>query len=171
MRMALKLTPTSVIVLGLVEASGEATPYELKQGVAASVGNFWSVPHSQLYAEPERLAEAGYLSERREEGGRRRRVYRITPQGRRALEAWRRKPPEELGELREPGLLKLFFGADPQAVARTQVELHRAKLAEYEERARFDPGTGPRGPWLALQAGIRHTKEWIAFWGELAKGG
>jgi DNA-binding PadR family transcriptional regulator len=169
--MAVMLTPTSVIVLGLVEAAGEATPYELKQGVAASVGNFWSVPHSQLYAEPERLAKAGYLSERREEAGRRRRLYRITAQGRQALEAWRREPPEELGELREPGLLKVFFGADPREVARVQLELHRAKLAEYEERARHDPGTGPRGPWITLQAGIRHSKEWVAFWEELAKGG
>lgn len=167
----LKLTPTSIIVLGLVEAAGEATPYDLKQGVAASVGNFWSVPHSQLYAEPDRLAEAGLLSERREEGGRRRRVYRITGQGRAALAAWRGEPPEDLGELREPGLLKLFFGADPVELARAQLELHRAKLAEYEERARFDPGTGPRGPWLALQAGIRHAREWIAFWEELAESG
>ena len=169
--MAVKLTPTSVIVLGLVEATGEATPYDLKQGVAASVGNFWSVPHSQLYAEPERLARAGYLSERREEAGRRRRLYRITAHGRRVLEEWRREPPEELGELREPGLLKVFFGADAREVARVQLELHRAKLAEYEERARHDPGTGPRGPWITLQAGIRHSKEWVAFWEELAKGG
>ena len=168
--MGLKLTPTSVIVLGLVEASGEATPYDLKQGVAASVGNFWSVPHSQIYAEPERLAAAGYLTERREQGGRRRRVYAITAEGRRALEEWRREPPEELGELRDPGLLKLFFGADPREIAAIQLELHRAKLAEYEELAGSDPGSGPRGPWLALQAGIRHAREWVAFWEELAKG-
>ena len=44
----LSLTPTSFIVLGLVERSAGATPYELKQMVAASIGNFWSVPHSQL---------------------------------------------------------------------------------------------------------------------------
>ena len=69
----MQLTPTSYIVLGLLEAAdGEATPYDLKQAVAASVGNFWSIPHSQLYAEPERLARAGYLTEERETHGRRR---------------------------------------------------------------------------------------------------
>lgn len=159
-----------MIVLGLVEASGEATPYDLKQAVAASVGNFWSVPHSQLYAEPERLAKAGLLEERRETGGRRRRTYRVTPAGREALAAWRREPPADLGELREPGLLKVFFGADPVVVARAELPLHRERLAQYEERARLDDGGGPRGPWIALQAGIRHTREWIAYWEELAEG-
>ena len=38
---------------------GEATPYRLKQMVAASVGNFWTLQHAQLYTEPERLAKAG----------------------------------------------------------------------------------------------------------------
>ena len=53
------LTPTSYIVLGLVRYAGEATPYALKQMAAATVGNFFSIPHSQIYAEPERLAGAG----------------------------------------------------------------------------------------------------------------
>ena len=44
---------------GLVGQAGEATPYDLKQIVAATIGNFFSIPHSQLYAEPERLAKAG----------------------------------------------------------------------------------------------------------------
>ena len=54
-----RLTPTSYIVLGLLEAAGEATPYDLKRAVGTSVGNFWSLQHSQLYAEPARLASAG----------------------------------------------------------------------------------------------------------------
>ena len=106
------LTPTSYIVLGLLELYGEGTPYDLKARAAASIGNFWSVPHSALYAEPERLAEAGYLVERREAFGRRRKLYYLTDQGRQALEAWREAPTEGLPELRDPGLLKLFFGAD-----------------------------------------------------------
>ena len=76
-----RLTPTSFIVLGLIELSGEATPYDLKQAVGRSLGNFWSLQHAQLYSEPERLAEAGYLKERREEGGRRRRHYSLTAEG------------------------------------------------------------------------------------------
>ena len=65
----IQLTQTSYVVLGLVDQAGEATPYDLKQIVAATIGNFFSIPHSQLYAEPERLAKAGYLSERARAGG------------------------------------------------------------------------------------------------------
>ena len=32
-----------------------------------------------------------------------------------------------------------------------------------------DPGAGPRGPWLALEAGIHHEREWVRFWEELAE--
>src|SRR6201999_4095958 len=58
MSSEIRLTPTSYIVLGLIDAAGEATPYDLKQTVGLSLGNFWSLPHAQLYAEPERLAGA-----------------------------------------------------------------------------------------------------------------
>ena len=168
-RIGMKLTSTSYIVLGLLAQAGEATPYDLKQVVAASVGNFWSVPHSQLYAEPERLAGAGYLVERREATGRRRRLYSLTERGREALAAWRAEPTGELPELRDPGLLKLFFGAEERALAAVRCEAHRAKLAAYEARRRLDTGEGPRGPWLALEAGIAHEREWVRFWTQLAE--
>ena len=164
-----RLTPTSYIVLGLVELSGEATPYQLKQASAGSVGNFWSTPHAQFYTEPERLARAGLLSEEREEGGRRRRLYRLTPKGRAALEAWRSEPTAERAELRDPGLLKLFFGADPRPLARAQLEAHREKLAEYEW-IREQDGKGPEGPAATLEAGIAHEREWVRYWRRLAGG-
>jgi PadR family transcriptional regulator, regulatory protein AphA len=151
-------------VLGLIELSGEATPYELKTAVNLSLGNFWSLQHAQLYSEPERLAQAGYLKERREETGRRRRHYSLTKKGRDALAAWREETPERVLELRDLGLLKVFFGADPAQVAESQLEMHRRKLAEYEGLKRLDVGGPPRGPWLTLDAGIRHTKTSIEFW-------
>jgi PadR family transcriptional regulator, regulatory protein AphA len=166
-----KLTPTSYIVLGLVELAGEATPYSMKQGAAATVGSFWSVPHAQFYTEPERLAGAGLLHEEREEGGRRRRTYTLTPAGREALERWRGEITSELSELRDPGLLKLFFGADARSLAAAQAESHRRELAGYEEMRALDTGEGPRGPWLALDAGIGHAREWVRFWSELAETG
>ncbi len=158
------LNPTSFIVLGFVELSGEATPYDLKQAVNESVGNFWSMQHAQLYSEPERLADAGYLKQRREEGGRRRRHYSITRKGRDALAEWRSSPADRLYELRDLSLLKLFFGADPADLAEAQLEAHRRKLAEYEGMQRLDTGAEPRGPWLALEAGIGHERESIRFW-------
>ncbi len=164
----LSLTPTSVIVLGLLERAGEATPYDLKAMVAASVGNFWSVPHSAVYAEAQRLAKAGYLQERREPGGRRRRIYALTSDGLQALEQWRAEPTAALPELRDLALLKVFFGADPARVASAQLAAHRAKLAHYEALRAADDGQGPRGPSLTLDAGIGHEREWIDYWQRLA---
>ena len=166
----IRLTPTSYIVLGLLDFAGESTPYALKQLVAGSVGYFWTLQHAQLYTEPERLAGAGYVTEKREETGRRRRLYSITESGRRALEDWRTDTTTELAELREPALLKLFFGADPAALAAVQIPANRARLAEYEEiRDSMQPDVPP-GPRQALEMGIRFERAAIAFWEELAEG-
>lgn len=162
-----KLTPTSYIVLGLVELAGEATPYEMKQAAAASLGNFWTLQHAQFYTEPQRLAAAELLDEEREDGGRRRRLYRLTSAGRSALEQWRGEPTGDLGELREPALLKLFFGAPPAPLAAAQLAAHRSKLAAYEDRREQLAGAaGPAGPPATLEAGIAHEREWVRFWSE-----
>ena len=164
----IRLTPTSYIVLGLLEATGEMTPYDLKQAVAAGLGNFWSLQHAQLYTEPERLTKAGYLSERREEGGRRRRHYRVTERGRGALRAWLAEPTAELTELRDLALLKIYFGADPAKIAAAQVPAHEAQLAEYEELRAGDDEL-PEGPRISLEAGLTAERIWIDFWSRLAK--
>ena len=167
----LELTPTSYIVLGLIEALGEASPYDLKRSIAASVANFWSVPHSQTYREPERLGRAGYLTERREttRGGRARKLYAITPRGAEVLDAWRRAPAKGLPELRDPGLLKLFFGAEARALAAARRDAHQRHLEEFEAYLPQDDGSPPRGPWLVLEAGIAHEREWVRFWSALAE--
>ena len=164
-----RLSPVSYVVLGFVQWSGEATPYRLKQLVAASVGNFWTLQHAQLYTEPERLAKAGYLTEKRERGGRRRKVYTATDKGRRALEEWRAEPTDAIPELRAPALLKLFFGADPAALAPLQIKAHRRKLAEYESIRDSLPDDVPEGPRLALEAGIASARQQIEWWEGLGR--
>ena len=166
-----RLTATSYIVLGLlVRAGGEATPYALKQMAATSVGNFWTLHHAQLYSEPERLAGAGLVHEEREAGGRRRRTYSVTDAGRAALDAWLRSPAAVPGELRDPGLLQLFFGADRQALAGPQEALHAAKLREYETLFDVAGAHMPVGERLALEAGIAHEREWVRFWAGVGAG-
>jgi PadR family transcriptional regulator, regulatory protein AphA len=164
----LRLGPVSYVVLGFIELTGEATPYLLKQLVAGSVGNFWTVQHAQLYSEPERLAKAGYLTEERERGGRRRKLYKITDRGRRALADWRAAPTDAIPELRAPALLKLFFGADPAELAPLQLEAFRRKLAEYELIRDTMPDSVPDGPRLALEAGIANARQQIEWWERLA---
>jgi DNA-binding PadR family transcriptional regulator len=166
----IRLTPTSYVVLGLIERMTTATPYQLKQAVAAGLGEFWSLPHTQLYAECRRLAEAGLLDERREEAGRRRRIYRLARAGRDALDAWRSEPTAELYEIRDAGLLKLFFGADPKALAERQLEAHEEKLRWYQQLSEV-AADAPEGARLSLEAGIGHEREYIRFWSRLRDDG
>jgi PadR family transcriptional regulator, regulatory protein AphA len=166
----IQLTPTSFIVLGLLSNAEQATPYELKQMAGATVGQFWSLSHSQVYAEPERLARAGYLSEKREQGGRRRKRYSLTAKGRKAFEAWRDEPSRELYELRDPGLLQLAAGAHPARLAEAQLETHKQKLAELEQmRSTFDLTDAPESYRLVCECGIGHEREYVRFWSRLAK--
>ena len=168
MRGEVKLTPTSAIVLGLLDRLGEGTPYDLKLAAAQSVGHFWTFQHAQLYNETDRLAQAGLLNERREESGRRRRHYSLTPKGRKALDDWRAEPATDVAELRDLGLLKLFFGADPQGLGQAQLAAHEAKLREYYEIRKLDGGGEPRGPWITLECGIEHERQMIRFWKRMA---
>jgi PadR family transcriptional regulator, regulatory protein AphA len=167
----ISLTPTSYIVLGLVNAAGEATPYSLKQMAAATVGNFFSIPHSQLYAEPDRLAQAGYLSVRREEDGRRRKHYALTARGRKALSAWLEAPTEEMYELRDPGLLKLAMGSNPKRLARAQLPAHEERLRRFQEIQRILEASGaPAEQRLVVESGIGHEREYVRFWKRVAGG-
>ena len=166
----MQLTPTSYIVLGLLNWSGAATPYALKRMVADSVGNFWTLHHAQLYSEPERLARGGYVTVERERGGRRRKTYAITDAGRKALADWRAQSTDAIPELRSLALLKLFFGADPQRLAPVQLEAHRRKLAEYEHIRDAMPESVPEGPRIALDAGIANERHQIRWWERIPEG-
>lgn len=157
-----RLTDTSYAVLGLLDQCGPATPYQLKQIAQVSIFHFWAIPHTQIYTECSRLAEAGLLGERREESGRRRRIYTLSAAGRKALDAWREDPETGLYELRDPGLLKLFCGADPEELARAQLETHERRLASYEEMLGQDEM--PAGMRLALEGGVGHQREYVRFW-------
>jgi PadR family transcriptional regulator, regulatory protein AphA len=163
-----RLSETSYIVLGLIDQIGAATPYDLKRMAQLSTVNFWSVPHTQLYTECARLAEAGLLSERREQTGRRRRTYRLTERGRRVLDAWRSEPSSELEQVRDTATLKLFLGADPAMLAPAQLEAHRSQLEVYEG-LREELGEAPSGWRLALEVGIGHEREYIRFWSRIAE--
>jgi DNA-binding PadR family transcriptional regulator len=163
-----RLTDTSYAVLGLVERCQPVTPYQLKQAAAVSILHFWSIPHTQIYTECGRLAEVGLLEEQRENTGRRRRLYTLSDSGQTALDRWREDPATDLYELRDPGLLKLFCGADPARLAETQVEQHERRLALYESLLEDQPMTD--GMRLALEGGIGHEREYLRFWGRLSVG-
>ena len=172
------LTPTSYLVLGLLAREGPSTPYDLERHVRATLGNFWSFPHTLLYSEPPRLAAMGLLPETRETEGRRRRIFTITSAGVAALEAWLDQPSGAPTELRDPGLLQLFFADLASADARLrlaeqQLAIHRAKLAAYKEDERFEhrPGGPRKGErtverWRGetLRMGLLYEGAAVEFW-------
>lgn len=165
------LGPSSFIVLGFLAQHGPATSYELKRWADQSVGNFWTFPRSQLYAEPQRLVGLGLISESQEDDGRRRRLYTTLEAGRQALQTWL-KAPAGTGELRDPGLLKLHFSAQgpegtAQALAAEQLALHRARLADYQAMQRSHPESGAS---LTLGMGLRYEAVSVDFWEEILAG-
>jgi PadR family transcriptional regulator, regulatory protein AphA len=169
-----RLSHTSYLVLGLVAGLGAATPYDLKQMVNASIGNFWSFPHSQLYSEPDRLADLGLLEVEQEEAGRHRKRYTVTEAGLAALQTWLRDPETGRAEIREPGLLQLFFGAladeaDMTRVAQARVKLYEQELERYAEvEKNIANHPDMRYPYATLRLGIAITRASLAFWSELA---
>ena len=179
-RDRLRLTPTSYLVLGLLAREGPSTPYELERHVRATLGNFWSFPHTLLYSEPPRLAAFGLVDEVRETSGRRRRVFAITPAGEAALAAWLDRPSHEATELRDPGLLQLFFAdlAPAQSrlrLAEQQLAIHGAKLAAYQQDQRLEGRSTDRGQrtvehWRGetLPMGIAYEAGAVSFWAGVA---
>ncbi|MGE3621513.1 MAG: PadR family transcriptional regulator [Acidimicrobiia bacterium] len=169
----LSLTPTSYLVLGLVQMLEPCTSYDLKRLVGVSIGNFWSFPHSQLYAEPVRLAEHGLLSEEQEHHGRRRRLYRLTPQGDAALRHWLTVPPDGVGELRDLGLLKLFFGSlaateDVVTIAEAKRDLHDGHLRALEKLHQEVAETATPEQLATMELGRRWNKVAADFWADVA---
>lgn len=163
------LTPTSYLVLGLVGHLGSATSYDLKRAVADTIGRFWSVPHSQLYAEPARLTRLRLLAEQQEAAGRRRRTYSLTGDGRAALDQWLDVATDEGTELRDLALLKLYFGgqAAPGCVARFAAhaaDVHRQRLATFEALATHPPPRADLHQLSILALAARYETEAVAFW-------
>jgi PadR family transcriptional regulator AphA len=146
----IRLTTTSYAVLTLVEHLGQATPYDLKQALEKSIENFWQVPHTTFYAEPDRLASGGYLALRRETGGRRRKLYSLTEQGSDALREWAGSSDTAPPQLRDEGVLKIFAGANPESVFAGRREWHLAKIEELQ--GYLDSLTGEDAPTQASRA-------------------
>ncbi|MGN6254398.1 MAG: PadR family transcriptional regulator [Solirubrobacterales bacterium] len=169
---SIRLTATSYALLALLKEFGPSTSYDIKQALESSIQNFWPVPHTTAYEEPARLAAAGYLSARQEEGGRRRRVYSLTAKGREALAAWANEPAAAAPQLRDELMLKVFAGADPAPLLQPRLAFHRAKLEElrgYLEAVR--QAEGFEGSERTLHAGIAYEEKMLEMLETFARAG
>jgi DNA-binding PadR family transcriptional regulator len=165
------LTPTSYVVLGLVARMQPVTSYEMKRRVGISIGHFWPFPHSQLYAEPTRLVQAGLLAEDVEAGGRRRRRYRITERGSEELDRWLSASTVEHTEVRDIGMLKLFFSGDAPAatianLAADRFQFHQSRVDEWERLRLEINGMASDVELATLDMGVRVERAAAEFWSE-----
>lgn len=168
-----ELPTSSYVILGLLATVGPSTPYEMKRYIDGSIGYFWDFPRAQLYVDPERLEREGLLSVEREEAGRRRRVYSITPEGEAELRRWLDAAAITEVEMRDMGLLKLYFGSlldsdDVVALARRERDMHQRRLATYEAiRAELASHPGEAFGAATLKMGLAYERLSIAFWEEI----
>jgi DNA-binding PadR family transcriptional regulator len=157
-----QLPVPAYVVLGMVSL-GARSGYEIKQGVERSIRFFWTISQAQIYPSLERLEREGLISGREiPTGRRRRRVFEITDAGRAELRAWLAETEPIPFELRDVGMLKLFFadsspgseaGALLQAVRRRsqdRVDTLTAIRPAAEEVA----AQGSPHPLLTLELGI-----------------
>jgi DNA-binding PadR family transcriptional regulator len=163
-----ELSLTGRVICGMITL-GRRTGYDIKQFVDRSARHFMAASYGQLYPELKRLQQAGLVAGRASpSGGRSRTVYELTPAGRDALLEWLASDADQLYELRDEGMLKLFFSDSlPEqriAIVRALRERNERKLAELRA---IEPhaAKGPEGPRLTLELGIGMA-EWIINWCE-----
>ena len=145
---------TSYILLGML-SSQEMSGYDLKQQLDKSLYPCYDSPaKSQIYGELRRLTRQGWATATEVPQTHRpdKRVYRITPAGRAALQQWLLSPDVESDSFKSPLLLRLFFGhLVPHEILMTRLETRRQQLSEAlsacaeEERRLRDQMQEPRG--------------------------
>ena len=160
----MELSPTARVILGMIRM-GKRTGYEIKQLVDVSTRFFWAASYGQIYPELRRLEQQGLIQGRHQpSGGRSRTEYSLTAAGERALGEWLESEREPTWELRDEGLLKLFFSTGPE-IGRTLRSMRESYEGGVERLRAIDPKpTDPDGGApLTLEFGIAFN-EWAAEW-------
>jgi PadR family transcriptional regulator AphA len=146
------LNHTALVILGML-GGGPKSGYDIKRLVDHSTRFFWRASYGQIYPELRELERAGLVEgERQARGGRARTLYALTPEGREALQEWLTSPRELKHEIRDEGILKLFFSdalqPEDQVANLTAMRERYEGLAvrlreEIEPRAAEAPGKFP----------------------------
>ena len=164
------LSPTAYVILGML-GWRPMSGYEIKSIVDNSTRFFWAASYGQIYPELRRLSAAGLIEGKASpQGGRKRNVYRLTAAGRKELRGWLEVDPE-VYEVRDEGLLKLFFAAatDGRSAPGTLEAMRKGHQRMAEQLKAIEAEGPPVGfAYLVLRHGIEFH-EWIADWCERTK--
>jgi PadR family transcriptional regulator, regulatory protein AphA len=127
------LKPWSYVVLALI-GEGGAAPHDLVDMVRRGGRLFYAAAPSQLYAEPKRLAELGYVVAHKAPGRTRERtVYALTDRGREALRGWLAQPAPFPRIQNEANVRLLAGDLIDDATIVASLTAMRAELDELEE--------------------------------------
>jgi PadR family transcriptional regulator AphA len=133
-----ELSKPAYVVLGMI-ATGRQSGYAMSRTAKDATRHFWATSEGQIYPQLKSLSEDGYITgEREQRGGRERVVYSLTGKGRDALGAWLNSGERAHFELRDEGLLKLFFAEEVsvdqlRAQIGVQLRRHRRAIEHLEE--------------------------------------
>jgi DNA-binding PadR family transcriptional regulator len=105
-----RLPATAYAVLGMLSLA-PVSGYELTQNVDRTIAHFWTISKSQVYSELQRLEGLGLVvgTDVTQERLPDKRIFELTHDGGRVLDAWLADPKHERSRLRSGPLLKLFF--------------------------------------------------------------
>lgn len=126
------LKPWSYVVLALIGRGG-AAPHDLVEMVRRGGRLFYAAAPSQIYAEPKRLEQLGYLTSQRGPGRTHdRTVYSLTERGVDALRAWLALPAP-FPRIQNEANIRLLAGdlIDDATIVRSFVAM-RVELDELE---------------------------------------
>ena len=152
------------------------TGYDLKQHFDRSIYYFWNAKLSQIYPTLTRMKDDGWLTMEvdYQEDKPNRKVYQITESGREEFQRWQQEPPV-MSPIREPFLIKVFFGGrlkkeEMLEQLHRQLALHQEQLVTYQETAgkaiqENVEATGLTRDgvfWgLTLEMGVKYEQGWI----------
>ena len=171
------LPATTYALLGLL-TWGEMSGYDLGKLIEGSIAHFFFKPaKSQIYAELRRLVGEGFATEREVAQDSRpdKRLYAVTPQGRRALRRWLDGSEAGPEVFRSTLCLKVFLGAqmDRETLAAQVKEAMRQaqeSLAAFQDNEREIAGRPEFFyPNFVLQRGIAHERATIRWASDVLK--
>jgi PadR family transcriptional regulator AphA len=124
----MELSATAKVILGML-AARPRSGYEIKQLVDTSARFFWAASYGQIYPELKRLEKQGLITGTDSaNGARQRTTYKLTAAGKRAAHEWIAGPPQVF-ELRDEGLLELFFAGSIDPARAPEIARERAARA------------------------------------------
>jgi DNA-binding PadR family transcriptional regulator len=136
-----RLTTTSFALLGLLSIS-PMSGYDLHQAVSRSIAHFWPISKTQVYAELARLEPLGLVdgTDVPQERLPDKRVFRLSPAGEEALDAWLAERPAADIQMRIPFLLNALLGhrRAPEATQALLAEVRAQATDRARQYAEFD---------------------------------